>query len=992
MSENLLKALVQLFAIITTTEGVTSNRRRIVEILLSQQLSPTLGKHYLASFDEQVTALSEKRKSAKVSVNNSVRVIKICTEINKELTQKQKAYVLIRLLELISAEGTLAENDTEFVDTVASAFNFDTDEYNSLKTFICDNPLSLSIPELIIIGDKTAENPPAKHILRDNINTPICVLYISSVSLYVLRHFELEDVTLNGQLIATKTTHILSQGAVIKSSRFATVYYTEITNAFLQDTYFDNINFTVKNITHTFSSGKQALHPLSFSEASGKMIGIMGASGAGKSTLLNILNGNEKPSTGNVFANGMDIHANSTVTKSLIGYVSQDDLLLEDLTVYENLYYSSRLSLGNLSLQIIEKRILHLLDALGLLNVKDIKVGSPLNKRISGGQRKRLNIALELIREPAILFVDEPTSGLSSRDSENIMDMLKELAQRGKLVFVVIHQPSSEIFKLFDKLLILDTGGYPVYYGSSIDSVSYFKQQINQANSSESECPSCGNVNPESIFAILETKILDEYGNQTKERKLSPFQWNQHYTADANTLITDIPSKSDIPTAGSNRPNLLQQFKLFFLRDVLNKLANKQYLLINLLEAPLLAFILAFTLRMNTNGVYNFRLNENIPIYLFMSVVVALFMGMMVSAEELFKDRKLLKREQFLSLSRFSYLNAKISVLFILSAIQMLIFVVIGNTLLGLNSLHFAYWITLFSVCCFANLLGLIVSSAFNSAVTIYIVIPLLLIPQLLLSGVMIKFDKLHPMLISEDSTPVVGNLMTSRWAFEALAINQMTNNKYDSRFYKFDSNMGEANYKKDYWIPEVKKQLEDYTKNPSHKDLLPLIVNEWSKELTTGLGHKILQKPISLSDDINGQSANILQKLDKLASAYSDKFNDNSAKKEKLIASYSSPQAKASLIVDNNLYSSKALNSLALNDQSLDKIKTHNTTLSPIANVPYLEPMAGNYPLYTAEKQLFGVWMNTLSYNTIIIWFMTLVLYLVLFFELPAKLTKLKS
>ena len=101
------------------------------------------------------------------------------------------------------------------------------------------------------------------------------------------------------------------------------------------------------------------------------------------------------------------------------------------------------------------------LEDLGLAESKDLKVGSPLKKTISGGQRKRLNIGLELFGEPAVLFCDEPTSGLSSRDSENIIDLLKELSLKGKLVFAVIHQPSSDIFKMFDKLLILDSGGFP---------------------------------------------------------------------------------------------------------------------------------------------------------------------------------------------------------------------------------------------------------------------------------------------------------------------------------------------------------------------------------------------------------------------------------------------------------------------------------------------------------------------------------------------------
>jgi ABC-type multidrug transport system ATPase subunit len=127
-----------------------------------------------------------------------------------------------------------------------------------------------------------------------------------------------------------------------------------------------------------------------------------------------------------------------------------------------------------------------------------------MNKKISGGQRKRLNCGLELIREPSVLFVDEPTSGLSSRDSENIMDLLKELALKGKLIFVVIHQPSSEIFKMFDKLMITDTGGYPIYHGNPLDAIVYFKTAVQAINQSESECTRCGNVNPEQIFNIIE--------------------------------------------------------------------------------------------------------------------------------------------------------------------------------------------------------------------------------------------------------------------------------------------------------------------------------------------------------------------------------------------------------------------------------------------------------------------------------------------------------
>src|SRR3972149_6379482 len=205
--------------------------------------------------------------------------------------------------------------------------------------------------------------------------------------------------------------------------------------------------------------------------------------------------------------------------------IPQDDLLIEELTVFQNLFYNAKLCFDNLTDFEITERVNAVLSDLGLFEARNLKVGSPLEKTISGGQRKRLNIALELIREPSVLFVDEPTSGLSSRDSENIMDLLKELARKGKLLFVVIHQPSSEIFKMFDKLIILDVGGFPIYYGNPVDGVIYFKQRINHVNADESECKLCGNVNPQQIFNIIESKVLDEYGNLTDNRKVSPKEW-----------------------------------------------------------------------------------------------------------------------------------------------------------------------------------------------------------------------------------------------------------------------------------------------------------------------------------------------------------------------------------------------------------------------------------------------------------------------------------
>ncbi|HHL53350.1 MAG TPA: ATP-binding cassette domain-containing protein, partial [Flammeovirgaceae bacterium] len=189
------------------------------------------------------------------------------------------------------------------------------------------------------------------------------------------------------------------------------------------------------------------------------------------------------------------------------------------------MYYNAKLSVSGLPEEALEYRIVKGLKNLGLEHTKDLKVGNVLSQTISGGQRKRLNIALELSRQPPVLFVDEPTSGLSSSDSENVIDLLKEITLQGKLVFVVIHQPSSDIYKMFDKVIVMDVGGYPIFYGNPIEAISYFKSISQQLDHSKVICETCGTVNPEQIFNIIEARMVDEFGNFSDKRKISPEQW-----------------------------------------------------------------------------------------------------------------------------------------------------------------------------------------------------------------------------------------------------------------------------------------------------------------------------------------------------------------------------------------------------------------------------------------------------------------------------------
>jgi hypothetical protein len=560
---------------------------------------------------------------------------------------------------------------------------------------------------------------------------------------------------------------------------------------------------------------------------------------------------------------------------------------------------------------------------------------------------------------------------------------------------------------MFDDLLILDQGGYPVYKGDPVESIVYFKTIIGHANCDVSECPTCGNVNPEQIFNILESNIVDEDGSFTEIRKKSALDWNKIYVEETGNAIS-IPDtgKTRLPVNIFKIPNKFKQFKIFTIRDILTKLSNKQYMIINSLEAPLLAVFLAWFLRyVQTGGqsvsVYNFRLNENIPVFIFMSVIVAIFIGLTVSAEEIIRDKKVLTRESFLNLSKRSYLFAKIFVLFVISMIQTLSFVLIGNFILGIHGMTFPYWIVLFSASAFANILGLNISASIKSIKVIYILIPIIIIPELLFSGVIVKFDKLNPLFASQDGVPWIGNIMTSRWAFEALAVNQFVNNKYEKNFFSLDSKLKSANYKKGSWkdavlnhLRNAKRELSEQQTDQVEKNLdynLLIVRNALEKEsrfLNLNLDLSNLY-PGKFNMDEYNETMKILERISK---HYTKIYNSNNKKKDKIIIGMEESMGKSNFIQLKDDYTNDNLSTFVTNNNTTTFIQEYKGQLIPKKDYVYLRPYGStflNSHFYSPYKRLFGNWVPTLWANTLIIWILTLIFSITLFTDIFNKIGK---
>lgn len=1016
MSEEILKALTQLFAIITKQDGgVSMNERQFVINFFQAELDRESVKEYLKLYDDysgysEKGLVAEEDRTLAPSVKDSIKTLSICKKINKTLTQKQKTIVLIKLLELVGSDGHFTAQRMEITNTVSTVFNIPQTEHMLIENFVtAEQPQKLNFPTILVAGTDAPTEAGAiyKHA-HLHINGHLVFMQVESVDMFFVKYLGTEPTTLNGFIMHTNRVYLFSHGSTLKTQEGAALYYSDIAGHFNEEIKTTKLSFNANIIKFKFPNGATGLSEVFISEGPGKLIGIMGASGAGKTTLLHVMAGLAQPSEGEVLINGFDIHTQKDKIHGVIGYVSQDDLLIEELTVYQNLYYNAKLCFANFTEAQLHDRVMAVLENLGLDQRKDLKVGTVLDKTISGGQRKRLNIALELIREPAVLFLDEPTSGLSSRDSENVIDLLKELSLKGKLIFVVIHQPSSDIYKMFDKMIIMDTGGVPAYYGHPVEAITYFKKSTHQADSNRGQCEICGNVNPEQIFNIIEAKVVDEYGQSTTRRKITPAQWHDWYRKRFKT--SKIDNVKEAPPKSLSLPSRIKQTIIFTTRDVLSKVSNKQYMLINLLEGPLLALILAFVIKYKSapgGADYSFRFNDNYPAFLLMSIIVALFMGLTVSAEEIIHDRKILKRESFLNLSWSSYLTSKIIILFTLSAIQMLCFAVISNLILEIEwSMLIPFWIVLFTTSCMANVLGLNISSAFNSAVTVYVLIPLLLIPQMILSGLLFSFDKLNSTISTKGKVPLVADMMTSRWAYEAMAVYQFKNNAFEKPFYVHDKIESQADFKSSFFVNTLIDKQKSIAENIASTD--PAVVKQvnsdlellrtslQSEEYQVGLEKINLTSPWSTKTFTPEFDQVLTHYFERYRTKYLKLYNDIVRKKEQDLIKLEKTDGYNTTEYKNKYYN-EDMADLVKNTSTQNRILEYNGELIQQINPIFTDPKPAallNYRthFFAPVKSFLGIQFETFYFNILVIWGASAILFVLLYLEVLRKFLKLFS
>ena len=930
MTDIILSSFLSLFALFGKEENVDEARaKNLLEDYLRHHFGIRKINTYLGLYDDMrgVYEMSE-------DLDTEAIVASVCDNLHGKIRATEEAMLLLRIMEFCGINSTKIH---PIFRTMAEKFNVPEQLFNDFIDFV--------------------SNKASEHVMLlqpEGFDGQLKTLLLPTTGTLIFTYIGDDKVLLNDVPVLPGAYQVWLQSSVLKGKNGHPIYYSSILAEYNKKSGKNEDNsqqvaFCGRNINFRFPNSDNGMHNLNFTLRSGELLAIMGGSGTGKTTLLSILNGSLIPQEGQITINGHDISEQKA--KDLIGFVPQDDLLIEELTVYQNLYYTAKLCFASLSEEEIDRRVMKILKDLGLDATKNLKVG-----------------------------LDEPTCGLSSADTEKVINLLKEQTYKGKLVVVNIHQPSSDVYKLFDRLWLLDKGGYPVFDGNPIDAITYFKGAANYADAETSACPTCGNVNPEIVLNIIDEKAINNTGETSDARKMTPQEWHELYLK--NQPAFSQPEVNDVPASDLKKPGKLGQFLIFLRRNIKTKITNIQYLCIALLEAPILAVICAMLTRYAPPEGYTVMDNKNLVSYFFMAVIVATFIGMSGSAEEIFKDRALLKREKFLQLSYGSYIWSKIIFMAGVSLIQTFLFILIGNTIMGLG-LFGIWWLILFATAFLANLTGLILSQCLSSIVSIYISIPILLIPQILLCGLVVSFSDLTPKSTT-GNVPLIGEVIPSRWSYEALAVTSFTDNDYEKPFFELDKARQENQIYNLGFLYELQSQLETMNDekihgkevDPSHLSIintnLPLLSEFCGMAPYTG----------------DGSYQSLYDYMKEAEKILAKRGNDYTLKKDAMIASTIKKQGKeAFLEVKKNNFNIKLEEFVTGADQPR-MVEVVDDYLVPRSGIIYLTPhnKLGRAPFYSSEK-ILGSWhIKTLWFNLGVILLMSIIAIILLLTDYPGK------
>ena len=604
----------------------------------------------------------------------------------------------------------------------------------------------------------------------------------------------------------------------------------------------------VESVNHRYGTNT-VLDNVAFSVKRGEMLCIMGPSGSGKSTLLSTIAGHLKPNRGDVRLNGMSLYDNHKQLTPFIASMPQEEALNPQLTVREHLQHASMIRRPHLSHIEHMKRVDSILAELALQPLAHRKVGSPGDKSISGGERGRLNLGLDLSSAAEIFLFDEPISGLSSKDSEHVAETLHTLS-RDNIVIASLHRPGARVLRLFDKVLLLDKGGRVAFFGSPSAMGKYFREASQELKIlTPARMKAQQSAGADFVFDMLETPLYSQAEREgSSVRRFPATFWQERF--EGSQLVDEV-ARGELPVQiepiataenkgqmavplRSKRQRIFEWERIcrtHFHRTMFSKFRNRGTIYSILLEAPLLALLIGITLRASPEGRYSFDSGLHLPVYIFLTVTIGMFLGLTNSATEILRDLPIIRRERNCRTSTILYVLAKFIALAIVAGLQCAIYTWIGHEMLDIYGMFTAHWLWMTVTALCGTAMALVISSIVSTERAALSAVPLLLVPQLLLAGALVSFDEMNRGMFqgaakgrAQGIEPIPARIMPLRYAYEGMMLSQATENLFEKERRKIQKE-----------IDPLKEIVERRNDGDLSQELTPE-QNDRLKTLTTSL------------------------------------------------------------------------------------------------------------------------------------------------------------
>ncbi|KAL5017918.1 hypothetical protein ScPMuIL_003640 [Solemya velum] len=520
------------------------------------------------------------------------------------------------------------------------------------------------------------------------------------------------------------------------------------------------------------------------------MNAILGPTGSGKSSLLDILAGRKEPRglTGHILIDGATPPDNF---KCMVGYVVQDDVVMGTLSVRENFHFSASLRLPKgVSHEEKKKRVELVINELGLKNCAETKVGTEFIRGVSGGERKRTNIGMELIISPRILFLDEPTTGLDASTANAVMVLLKRLALRGRTVVFSIHQPRFTIFRLFDSLTLLSLGEM-VYHGTASQALEYFSSvgyDCEQHNNPPDFFLDVINGDSTAVSATVDDILKTDGGERVHDRLVTQFKlslWNQRLENEIKPIFDEflLRQKNNIEIRMPKieyTTSMLRQLLVVSGRAIKNLYRNPQTSVMQLGTMMFFALLVGL-IYLQIDDSCKSGIQNRTGVFFF--IILNQIFGNLSAVEIFIKERKIFMHENVSGFYRVSaYFLAKIFCDVIpMRLIPVLVFSAITYFMIGLETdvgKFFFFTLTLFCVSVAASSVAFFWSSSAQVLAIANLCIALSFVFMMIFSGLLVNLDSVVEWLAW------IRWLSIFRYGINALSINEMK----DMTFHRYDN------------------------------------------------------------------------------------------------------------------------------------------------------------------------------------------------------------